>query len=408
VLRLTAAADTTSERIPAPPTETLREVIEHLARIERPPCSPGEREAAEWLAERLRGTGIEDVALETEPSWGTFPPNTTGLSALGAAGSALILGGRRRLGGLLSALALAGFVDEIQNGPRVLRRAVRRERQTVNVVARLGDPEAERTLVVLAHHDAAQTGFMFDQTAVAAFHRAFPEVIPNIRTQPPQWWGALAGPLAGIAAALTGRRGLARAGAAIGVASAAVLGDMWRSPVVPGANDNLSAVGCLVALAEMLRERPVGGLRVWLVSAGAEETLQDGVRGFMASHREELPPEATYFVNLDTVGSPRLVLLEGEGPVWMEDFDEPFRDLAYELAQRHGLRLERGFRARASTDAVIPHRAGYPVASFASVNDYHYLTHYHLPSDTPENLHWDTVTEAVRVTYAIADELGTA
>ena len=42
----------------------------------------------------------------------------------------------------------------------------------------------------------------------------------------------------------------------------------------------------------------------------------------MARHRAELPAESTYFVNLDTVGSPRLVLLEGEGPVWMEDFEE--------------------------------------------------------------------------------------
>jgi hypothetical protein len=408
LLGLSTSPDTLTDAIPAPPTATLREVIEHLAAIERPPCSPGEREAAEWLAERLRAAGVDEIALEDEPSWGTFPPNATGLSALGAAGAALTLAGRRALGGLLSAAALAGFVDEIQNGPRVFRRAVRRRRTTVNVVARLGDPAAPRTLVVLAHHDAAQTGFMFDQTAVAAFHERFPRVIPNVKTQPPQWWGALAGPILGIVGALSGRRGPARGAVAVGAASVAVLGDMWRSPVVPGANDNLTAVGCLVALAEMLRERPAEGLRVWLVSAGAEETLQDGIRAFMRSHRDELAPESTYFLNLDTVGSPRLVLLEGEGPVWMEHFDERFRDRVFGLAERHGLPLERGFRARASTDAVIPHRHGYPMASISSVNDYHYLTHYHLPSDLPENLHWDTVTEAVRLAYAIAADLASA
>ena len=52
-------------------------MIEHLAAIERPPCSPGEREAAEWLAERLRAAGVDEVELEEEPSWGTFPPTTT-------------------------------------------------------------------------------------------------------------------------------------------------------------------------------------------------------------------------------------------------------------------------------------------------------------------------------------------
>ena len=391
--------------VPAPSEATLREVIETLARIERAPCSPGEREAAEWLAERLRAAGIDDVALEEEPSWGAFPPTATGLSALGLVGAALSLRGRRLLGGALSAIALGGLVDEIQNGPHVVRRAVRRERRTVNVVGRWGDPDAGRTLVVMAHHDAAQTGVLFDQTAVKAFHERFPQVIPHIKTQPPQWWGALAGPIAGIVAALTGRRRPAQAGVVLGAGAVGLIGDMWRSEVVPGANDNLTAVGCLVALAEMLREHPVSGLRVLLVSAGAEETLQDGIRGFMDSHRAELPTDSTFFLNLDTVGSPRLVMLEGEGPVWMEHFDGVFRERVFDTAERHGLALERGFRARASTDAVIPHRAGYPTVNITSVNDYHHLTHYHLPSDVPENLHWDTVQTAARVTYAVAAEL---
>ena len=393
---------------PAPPEATLREVIETLAAIERPPCSPGEREAAEWLGRRLRDAGADEVALEDEASWGSFPPTVTTLSALGALGALLTLRGNRLLGGALSAGALLGVLDEINNGPRLLRPLVRREQLTVNVVARLGESDAPRTLVVLGHHDAAQTGLLFDQTAVAAFHERFPEVIPRIKTQPPQWWAVLLGPIAGVLAALTGHRPPAATAAVFGAGSAAVLGDMWRSEVVPGANDNLSAVGCLVALAEMLRERPVEGLRVWLVSAGAEETFQDGIRGFMDSHRDELPADSTWFLNLDTVGSPRLVMLEGEGPVVMEHFDEGFRERVWDVAQRLGLRLERGFRARASTDAVIPHRAGYPTVNLTSVNDYHHLTHYHLPSDTPENLHWETVTEATRVAYAVADELGSA
>lgn len=399
---------TTETTHPAPPAATLREVIETLAAIERPPCSPGEREAAEWLGRRLREAGAAEVALEDEPSWGNFPPTVTTLSAVGALGALLTLRGNRLLGGALSAGALLGVLDEINNGPRLLRPLVRREQLTVNVVARLGEPDAPRTLVVLAHHDAAQTGLLFDQTAVAAFHERFPQVIPRIKTQPPQWWGVLLGPVAGVLAALTGRPAPAATAAVFGAGSAAVLGDMWRSEVVPGANDNLSAVGCLVALAEMLRERPVEGLRVWLVSAGAEETFQDGIRGFMDSHRDELPADSTWFLNLDTVGSPRLVMLEGEGPVVMEHFDEGFRERVWGVAQRLGLRLERGFRARASTDAVIPHREGYPTVNLTSVNDYHHLTHYHLPSDTPENLHWDTVAEAARVAYAVADELAAA
>jgi hypothetical protein len=275
------------------------------------------------------------------------------------------------------------------------------------VVAKAGDPDAHHTLVVIGHHDAAQTGFIFDQTAVRTFHEHFPDVIPNIKTQPPQWWPAFAGPILGLAGALTGRRGLSKAALWLNLGTAATIADMWRSETVPGANDNLTSCAVLVALAEMLRESPLK-IRVWLVSAGAEETLQDGIRAFMDRHGSELDRDATSFLCVDTVGSPRLVMLEGEGPAWMEDFDPGLRDTVARVAEENGLAMERGFRARASTDAIIPHRHGYKIASLCSVNDYHNLSNYHLPTDTAENVNYTTVAEAANVAYALASELASA
>ena len=69
-----------------------------------------------------------------------------------------VLANRRMSGALLAAASIAGVLDEAENGPRIVRRALRRRRTTVNVVARLDDQDADRTLVVLSHHDAAQTG----------------------------------------------------------------------------------------------------------------------------------------------------------------------------------------------------------------------------------------------------------
>ena len=101
-------------------------------------------------------------------------------------------------------------------------------------------------------------------------------------------------------------------------------------------------------------------------------------------------------------------MLEGEGPGLMEDFDPEMRETVARVAERDGLALERGFRARASTDAIIPHRHGYPVASLSSVNEYHYLSNYHLPTDTAENVDYSTVAEAAKVAYALAVELASA
>src|SRR5207244_5114381 len=105
-----------------------------------------------------------------------------------------------------------------QNGPRLLRRAVRGRRETVNVIARLGASEEEPagTLVVLAHHDAPQTGVIFDQRVLRRLHELAPDVIEGIKTSPPQWWLGLAGPACTLAAAIARRPRLAPGGPAHG------------------------------------------------------------------------------------------------------------------------------------------------------------------------------------------------
>jgi hypothetical protein len=276
----------------------------------------------------------------------------------------------------------------------------------VNVVARAGDPAARRKLVVLAHHDAPQTGVIFDQTLQKKVWEAAPWLIEGRKTPPPQWWlapGSLALVLAGSA---TGRRWLQLTGLGLVALGAGLMADIARSETVPGANDNLSACALLVALAEMLRDEPVEDLDVWLVSCGAEETLQDGVRGFVARHAADLPPERTFFLVPDTVGSPNLGMLEAEGPMWMEDYaGADYRDRIVELAEQAGVELERGLRARASTDAIIPSRAGYPTAALTSLTPWRALANYHLPSDTPENLDYGTVEAATRLADTVVREL---
>src|SRR5690242_16342324 len=127
---------------------TLHEVCAHLAAIDTTPCSTGEREAAVWLAERLRAAGVADVVLEDEPTWGGIPPTVAAVGALGVAGAAAVLSARRVSGALLGLLSAAGVLDEAENGARVARRLLRRRSRTVNVLARVGSPAARRTFVM--------------------------------------------------------------------------------------------------------------------------------------------------------------------------------------------------------------------------------------------------------------------
>lgn len=385
---------------------TLREVVEHLAPLHRRAGSPDERQAARWIAERLRRGGaqarVEEARFHDGYARQLLPLSLVAL----AAGALALRRGRSPFAAAAALAATAAIVDDVSNGTRVWRRATARAKTTWNVVAEAGDRAAPRTLVVLAHHDAAQSGLVFDQRLQRWAARRFPRVIAHFDTSLPLWWPVAAAPALVALGALTGDRRLTGAGLALSAVTAALGVDIARRDVVPGANDNLSAVAALVALAEGLRDDPPPGVRVLLVSCGAEEVLQGGIYGFAERHFGALDGERTWFLNLDTIGSPELIMLEGEGCFVMEEYPGPaFRDLVARAAERAGAPLRRGCRARSSTDAVIPSRAGYPTATLSSWDEAKCLTHYHQPSDLPENLRYDTIARAVAIAGAVTEEL---
>lgn len=383
----------------------LPEVIERLAPLERRAGSPGEAQAAAWIAQRLREAGCEAEVEQAEYHDG-YTKLIGGLAATAALSGVAAMSRRGRLpGAVTAALAGAAIADDVANTHRIVRRLTR-PLPTQNVIGITGDRHADRTLVVMAHHDAAPTGVIFDARFQAWLAHEFPGLVERLDTSFPLWWLVLAGPGAVTLGAARRSRALIALGAAIAALTTATMANIHSSPVVPGANDNLTAVAVLVALAERLRDEPLEGLRVMLLSCGAEEVIQGGINSFARAHFPTLPQDRTWFLNLDTVGSPILALCEGEGPVVMEDYyDRRFRDLIARVADRAGAPLRRGLRARNSTDAVIPSHARYPTATLVSIDKHKALSNYHLPSDTPENIDYRTVAHALHVSEAVAREL---
>jgi Zn-dependent M28 family amino/carboxypeptidase len=383
----------------------LREVVEALAPLERRAGSEGERGAAEWLAARLQDAGCE-VAVQEEEFFDGYAQVLSRLTAASAVAGVLgaAVPRTRWLAGAAATAVAGAIADDVSNGPRLFRRAAGARLTTANVVGACGDAGAARTLVVLAHHDAGRGGKVFDDSLQTWLGEQFPGLLERIDTSLPLWWLVLSAPLLVALGAATRRRGLLATGIAGSAVATAAFEDIARSQIVPGANDNLSGVAVLVLLAERLRS--LQGLRVLLVSCGAEEVLQGGIHGFARRWFEDLDREQTWFLNLETVGSPELVLLEGEGPIVMEDyFDRSYRDLVARAAQAAGAPIRRGMRSRVSTDAVVPSRAGYPTATLTSIDRYKALSNYHKMSDTPDNVDYRTVRQALHITQAVAQEL---
>jgi acetylornithine deacetylase/succinyl-diaminopimelate desuccinylase-like protein len=377
-------------------TESWREAIHELASFERPSASDGERRAAEWIAARLNELGCP-ATIERERAHGGYWWPIGVANALALGGAALARRRWRLIGTALAATAAAALWDDLGHGSRWFRRSLLPQRDTWNVVAETGDRTAERTVVLVAHHDAAHSGLVFHPGLGRIPPRYMPELHERSSQSLPILYGVWLGPMAIAAGALLGMRRLRKLGSALALGAIAAMTDIGAREVVPGANDNLSAVGVLLAVAEALAERPVEGVRVLLVSTGSEESFSEGMQAFGERHFAELDACQTEFLTLECLGGPTLMVLEGEGMLRMRDYTQQTREALVGAAASAGIEISRGLRTVAATDGLISLRAGYPTATLASVDFTKLPLNYHWPTDTPEALHYDTIEDAIAV-----------
>jgi Peptidase family M28 len=374
----------------------IERVVRELSAFERPSASEGERRAAERLAAELTDAGCRDVRIDEELAHGGY---WWPLGLLNAGAALASLGGRRAAV-VAGGLSAAAVYDDVSGGRLWFRRRVLPHRPTWNVVAEAGDPEGRRTVVVMAHHDAAHSGLVFHPALPRAAMRRLPRLHARSSQSVPILFGVFLGPLLLCLWGLLGGRAARVTGLGFSLGAAAVMAEIGARPVVPGANDNLSAVAALVALAHLLREDQPAGVRVILLSTGSEESFMEGMQAFARRHFHELPRETTEFLCLECVGSPELCVIEGEGMLRMRHYPERARERLAAAGREAGMKLRRGLRTVAATDALIALRAGYQACTLGAVDETKFPANYHWPSDVPDNLHWPSVEGAVAVSEA--------
>jgi Peptidase family M28 len=372
-----------------PDRALMEQAVRHLASLERPSASPGEREAAEWIAEAFRELELDPVVEKGSAHGGFWWPLGL-LNAVALVGTMLR---PRRLGRLLAAAAAVAIVDDLDHRSRWFRRLFLPHRPTWNVHAVAGDASAKRTVLVVAHHDAAHGGRIFDVTLMRAIHDRLPQLYDRFNRWPPLMWGVALGPVL----AAFGRRKHARRA---GLGTIAALADIARSPVAPGANDNLAAVGALLALARRLRDEPLDGLRVILLSTGSEESNSEGMQEYGRAHFAELPRETTDVIALECLGSGTVTIAESEGFLVPHPYDAGLKDVATDCARRLGVEVRRGLHIVFASDAQIALHAGYRAMTLGATDELKLPANYHKPTDTPDNLDFDCLDGAVDVLEA--------
>jgi len=374
-------------------TEALRADVAFLCSFPRDSAGPGERASAEWVAARMREVGAPTAHTEEFRYAATYAPAYAlhGLAVLAAgalggwAGRALALG------------ALASYELEVSGRNQWVRRFLptHEGRNAVGYVPPRGP--RRRTLVVVAHHDAARTGLIW-HPALAA-HPAG-RVRRRLAARAADPAGA---PLAlGALAAATGTRPGRAIGAAIGAATVAAMVDVQTSETVPGASDNATGVAALLALAARLAADPPEGLEVLLVAPGCEESGMGGMAAFLERHRRDLDPATTFVLGLDTLGAGAPIVARAEGAVLPHAYREADLDLVDAAARAAGLAPPPRWRIGAYTDPVLATFAGLPAVSLLSMGPDGGYTDYHLPTDVPERVDWGSVGRCLDLAEATA------
>jgi hypothetical protein len=291
---------------------------------------------------------------------------------------------------------VAAIADDFPPGQRQLR-GLLPSRATFNVVAEIGPAAADRTVVFVAHHDAAHSGLVFHPAIPDTIGERFPQAFERVDTSPPLMAPVIGGPVLSALGALTGRRLLSKLGVLLGAGSTAAMLDIGMREAVPGANDNGTAVVALLALARRLREEPPGELRVILLSTGSEESFSEGMKAFGERHFGNLPRDSTFFVCMETLGADHVMVLRGEGFLRMREYPAEALELVDGLAEEMGIWLFPNLRLRNGTDGLEPMAAGYPTIALCSCTRHKQPGNYHWPNDVAANVNFDTQAEAVRL-----------
>jgi hypothetical protein len=167
----------------------------------------------------------------------------------------------------------------------------------------------------------------------------------------------------------------------------------------PGANDNASGVGVVLALAGHLHDAPPAHLDMHYLLFTAEELGLIGSERFVEA--TELPKESTYVINLDMVGAGKqLCYVRGSGLIPPRLTDRKLNALiteAYPAIKSH-------YYFMGNTDFASFAAKGYRAASLCTKGDSQAETVYHTERDTLEHIEAeslqltaDTVRKVIRM-----------
>ena len=395
---------------PTPSSHFAERALAHASTLGSTPrgsATSAEKRAAEYTQAELKSMGVENVQLQPflglRSIW-LFLALVFGLALVGHAAFWLLRRGAGDYPALLVSLLAFGL-----SGTLLWRKFTFRDyplrnslphapsQNVIAVIPPLG--EVRRRVVMLAHLDSHRAVFWFANNflvtlfAVVSFvtlygvYLAIPLYALAILTH----WQVFA--WLGLALALFHFLGW----------FTGVTADLGRYS--PGANDNASGVGTILALGERLCGQPLQNTEIWLVFTGCEESGCDGVLALINEHGSALTD--ALFIDFEMVGiGDSLSYIRAEGNLRRRHMPQEVEALLKEAGEPFGLHPVSTPPTGAFTEAGTLWEHGFKAACLsAGYQGSPILPEWHRLTDTPSRLQPEALERIHTLAWALLQRL---
>ncbi|KAB8144880.1 M28 family peptidase [Chloroflexia bacterium SDU3-3] len=382
--------------------EALYEHVKALATTigPRPTGSLAEAKARDYIRTTLAARGI---ATEEIPflCWDTWGYTMCVPAALVVAATILGRSGRlRRLAGAATAAYSVYHMWQSMLNVKQPMRWLFPKVPTATTVARIpAQQQAHRRVVLIGHTDSNKQRPSFTQG-----RKKLLQASSSV--------GFLAHALAAAALLAQSIRPTRMGGAAQAAAGLVVGGFLAGlaydelAPFVPGAQDNATAVACLLGLGAHIQTHPLEQTEVWLAFTGAEESSCMGTHALLDQYGDEL--RDAYFIDFELVGSSRIAYVTRHSGITYFTPYAPDADslaLARAAAERSRQLGVTGQPVVIVEEVASLRRRGFRGICLVGLDAEGWLPHWHQATDDADHIDPEGLATASQFALAMIQEL---
>lgn len=177
-------------------------------------------------------------------------------------------------------------------------------------------------------------------------------------------------------------------------------------PYVEGANDNGSAMACVLGLGEQALATPLNSTEIWLAFTGSEEVSHDGLNVMLDHYGAQL--QDAYWIDFEMVGKGSIHFVEQYHGLSYLVKCQPDADtlhLAQTVAAKHPELQVSGSEPLIYDEVATLRRRGFRGITLVGLDSDGYLGNWHQRTDTIENIEPHALERAAQFAWHMIKHL---